>query len=313
MLMRIHNQVKGCVDCVMEIAQNHVILAMIIVYIFVLVLFATINWIIFFNNTTAYLISDQLNKYVEKYEFLNLDIDLATYHRNAKDCMPITISDFTEMIRVDLEKLQSANDSLSVKKDAYEKCVVRWDSLSRIASGMRADSVKMMHERLLGGCQSKMDSLKQLIVGKDRTEMILEGKYVELAQLRYEYAKKNAEVESYMTKYIGFFIPDSLSHQIRRCNEDYLELSMEIYDMESLRRNATYRIRQAAIDFHRNRLKSVNWVDFLYYSICVSTTVSFGDIAPNNGTTRFVAILELLLCLFIVGFIVDRIIKKGYL
>lgn len=309
MLCRIIEHWADCKDWLRKIVRNHFLRAMII-YIIIVVLFATANWLIFCNDSTAFLISDQLNKHIERYEYLYPDIDLTAYHRNAKDSMPITISDFSNMIRPDLEKLQSANDSLKKKKAELEICVVQWDSLSHIASKMRSDSVKLIRERLLAGCQAKIDSMKHFMEGKDSTEMIIEGKYVELAQFQYEYAKKNAEIESYFTQYIGYFIPDSLSHQIRSCNEISLKLTMEIQDVEGLRRDATSRIRQSAIDFHKNRLESVSWIDFLYYSICVSTTVSFGDIAPNNGITRFVAILELLICLIIVGYIVDRIIKR---
>ncbi len=190
------------------------------------------------------------------------------------------------------------------------KCVALWDSLSHTASEMRNDSVNKVREKLLIGYQEKIDSLKRYLEGKDSTQMIIDGKLVELAQLQYEYAKENAKVEAMFSQYIGNFIPDSLSHQIRRCNEDYMQLTMDIKMAENVRRNITSKIRQSAIDFHNNRMESVSWLDFLYYSICVSTTVSFGDIVPNNGTARFVAILELLICLFVVGYIVDRIIKK---
>lgn len=310
MLRRIIGHLTDCIDCVIESAKKHFLRAMIILYIFVVVVFATINWIIFFQNSTAFLISDQLNKYVERYDFLQPDIDLAAYHRNAKDSMPITISDFSSMVRPNLDRLQSANDTLRMKKDAYEKCVVQWDSLGRIASEMRNDSVNKVREKLLSGYQERIDSLKRFLYGKDSTQMIIDGKYVELAKLQYEYAKRNTKVEAMFSQFIGNFIPDSLSHQIRRCNEEYLQLTMEIQEVESVRRNTTSKIRQSSIDFHNNRLESVSWLDFLYYSICVSTTVSFGDIVPNNGTTRFVAILELLICLFVVGYIVDRIIKR---
>ena len=309
-MCRICKHSAGGFDRIWEWAKGHFLLAMIILYVFIVLLFATINWVVFFNNSTAFLISDQLNKHVERYEFLYPDIDLDAFHRNAKDSMPITISDFSSLIRPDLEKLQAANDSLKRNKEATEICVARWDSLSNIASEMRADSVKMFRERLLAGCQAKIDSLNRFMEGKDSTEMIIEGKYVEMAQLKYEYAKKNAEVQSYITQYIGYFIPDSLSHQIRSCNEDYLQLIMEVQDLENLRRIATTRITQSAMAFHQNRLESVRWKDFLYYSICVSTTVSFGDIAPNSGIARFFAILELLICLFVVTCIVDRIIKR---
>ena len=113
-------------------------------------------------------------------------------------------------------------------------------------------------------------------------------------------------------QYIGNFIPDSLSHQIRKCNEDYLGLTMTISELEMTRRDVTSQIRNMTKEFHANRRDAVGFMDFVYYSICVSTTVSFGDIAPNNGLTRTVAIIELLLCIILVGAIVDRIIKSGF-
>lgn len=72
----------------------------------------------------------------------------------------------------------------------------------------------------------------------------------------------------------------------------------------------THGIRDLISSFHHNRLKSVGLLDFCYYSICVSTTVSFGDIAPNTGWTRFLAIAELLLCMFLLAILLDGVAKK---
>lgn len=61
------------------------------------------------------------------------------------------------------------------------------------------------------------------------------------------------------------------------------------------------------VKFHKNRINSVGFWDFLYYSLCVSVSVSFGDIAPNNSCTRAIAIIELLFCLALIGVIVDKL------
>lgn len=44
----------------------------------------------------------------------------------------------------------------------------------------------------------------------------------------------------------------------------------------------------------------------------MSTTVSFGDIAPNNGWTRFLAIVELLVCVFLLAILLDGVSKRIY-
>ena len=280
------------------------------IYLFIVVLFATINWLVFNINTTSFLISEQLNKYVGQHEYLNPEIDLAAYHRNAKDNMPITIDGFSAMMKPTFERLEATNDSLSFNQHRLNACIQEWDSLSRIASAMRYDSVKLLKERMLSGYQEKIDSLRRFLEGKDSTRMIIEGKYVEMAQLQYEYAKRNAEIQSLIGQYIGNFIPDSLSRQIRKCNEGYLEITIEIQELEQQRRDVSSQIRNLIVDFHENRRDAVGFLDFLYYSICISTTVSFGDIAPNSGLTRVIAIIEPLFCIIIVGIIANRIINS---
>ena len=154
------------------------------IYLFIVVLFATINWLVFNINTTSFLISEQLNKYVGQHEYLNPEIDLAAYHRNAKDNMPITIDGFSAMMKPTFERLEATNDSLSFNQHRLNACIQEWDSLSRIASAMRYDSVKLLRERMLSGYQEKIDSLRRFLEGKDSTRMIIEGKYVEMAQLQ---------------------------------------------------------------------------------------------------------------------------------
>lgn len=279
-------------------------------YIFVVVAFAAINDLMFLYNSTSYLISEQLNKHIQRYEFLDPKFDLATFHKDTKDAMPITIDGFVELVNPSFDSLQAVNDSLLLKQSALKNCTERCDSLVRVASVIRDDSVKQVRELMLSVYQERIDSLSQFMKGKDSTEMIIAGKYVEMARLQFEYAKKNVEVQVLIGKYWGNFIPDSLSHQIWKCNEDYVWLTTEIQELEQLRRDISSLIRTATIAFHNNRLDAVSFWDFLYYSICVSTTVSFGDIAPNDGWTRFLAVLEILLCMILLGILLNGIIAK---
>lgn len=148
------------------------------------------------------------------------------------------------------------------------------------------------------------------MLGKDSTELIIQGKYVELAHLKYEYAKKNAEILDYVIRHFGSFIPDSLSKELARLNQEWIQLSNKIQNLENSRRTISSRIKKSVNLFHQNRRDTVSFWDFLYYSICVSTTVSFGDIAPNDGWSRFLAIAEILSCMVLLGILLDRVIKK---
>lgn len=281
-----------------------------VVYIVIVVLAALVNWVMFLHDTTSFVISEQLNKHVERYEFLDTEIDLAAYHSNVKNAMPISLDKFCLLVKPDFDSLNHINKALKQKQKDYERCLVIWDSLSNIAKPIISDSIKAYKDSLLQGCQERIDSLKEYMHNHDSTKMVLEGKYVELAELEYDLAKKNAEVRKYLDRNYHFFIPDSLRHAIREQNEASINIPMEIQNYEQQRRDVSRHIKNEVSKFHENRRESVGLVDFLYYSVCVSTTVSFGDIAPNSGLTRIVAIMELLLCILLVGIVLDKINKK---
>ena len=279
-------------------------------YVIIVIVAAIANWVIFLNNTTAFVISEQLNKHVERYEFLDEDIDLAAYHSGVKDAMPISLDDFSSFMRADFDSLDNVNRTLDQKQKDYERCLAILDSLSKIAEPIRFDSIKVFKDSLLKGCQERIDSLKGYMLNHDSTKMILDGKYVELAVLEYDLAKKNAEVQKYIVENYSYFIPDSLRHAIREQNEASVAIPWEIQNFEQKRRDVSRHIKGKVSWFHENRREAVGFMDFLYYSVCISTTVSFGDIAPNSGWTRTLAVIELLLCILLVGVVLDKINKR---
>lgn len=290
--------------------KRYRVLTMISIYLMVVLFFSVVNWLIFLRNSTSFLISEQLNKHIERYDFLKTTIDLAQYHRDAKDEMPITINEFAETIRPVFDNLEAINDSLEEKTRKYKRDSLILDSLNAIAIENRKEAIKTIKEKSLAKIQRSIDSLIAYMTGKDSTEMIIQGKLVELANLQYEYAKKNAQVQSYINTHYGGLIPDSLSFQISYHYGNYVRVILEIVDLEDTRRSVISKIRDSNMAFHNNRMESVGFMDFVYYSICVSTTVSFGDIAPNDGKTRFVAVLELLICIILLARILDGIKKR---
>ena len=155
----------------------------------------------------------------------------------------------------------------------------------------------------------RIDSLERYISDRDSIEMVLNRKYVELANLNYEYALKNLETQNYIIENYGFFVSRNLIEDILNENEEWVNLSDSVLRLERLRIEMASQIREMVRLYHNNRIKSVSFGDFLYYSICVSTTVSFGDIIPNKGISRFWAVFELLLCIVLVAIILDDIKK----
>lgn len=289
------------------IKRKRFLIHIIVYYIIIVIVFAVVNWMMFRRNTTSFLISDQLNKYVDRYEFLDPDINLVKFHEDAKDTMPFTIDQFGVILKPNLDKLDSINHALELDGKKLKIYESQLDSLINIASAKRNDSIKLIRDIYLLECKQSINNLEKQISDSDSTDMILEGKFLELAQLKYEYAKKNAEIQSYIINHYGSFILEKLSEQIERKNNDYIRLLTDYQEHEILRKNIVTIIRNKIAVFHNNRINSVSFWDFLYYSLCVSVSVSFGDIAPNNSCTRAIAVIELLFCLALIGVIVDKL------
>lgn len=49
---------------------------------------------------------------------------------------------------------------------------------------------------------------------------------------------------------------------------------------------------------------------YMYYSLCVGTTMSFGANAPNSGAARLIAAIEIILCIVLVGLIVGLLLGR---
>jgi hypothetical protein len=279
-------------------------------YIIIVVVFALVNWITFNQNSTSYLISDQLNKSIKRYDFLTDSLDKEEYHLNAKDEMPITISEFSEMINPEFARRDSIHAVRILKKDSLERYLQGMDSLSRIAVNVRTAAIKHFKDSIMQKQHARLDSINEIILTNDSIQMIRSGKYIERSHYEIEYAERMQQVNTYVINHYGSFLPDGMSCQIGRLNKDVIRLECEVDALRIQEFFLTHGIRDLISSFHHNRMKSVGLLDFIYYSICVSTTVSFGDIAPNDGWTRFLAIAELLLCMLLLAVLLDGMVKK---
>lgn len=279
-------------------------------YVIIVIVFALLNLWSFYNNSTDYLISEQLNKRIDRYDFIDKEIDLATYRDNLNDAIPLSINDFKDYIKQDFIKLDSINRSLYVLHKIVDSLQCEMDSLSKQAVIIRGDNINSYRNKALIEYEQRIDSLESYLALNDSTQMIIQGKYVELAELNYQYALKRYEMQTYILKHYGSFIAEDFNSRMHNDNEKLIAYEDSIQIMELYRFDVSRKIRTTVGLFHANRRETVGFKDFLYYSICVSTTVSFGDIVPNSNLSRLLAIFEILICLVLVAIILNRIIKR---
>lgn len=290
--------------------ESGLIIKWITRYCLTVVLFALAYCFIFHCNPTSFLISEQLNKRVARYDMLSTDFDLAEYHRDALDRMPLTVEGLSEMIDPALDDLGLINDSLSLLQQRLDYCENYLDSISSVVSNEREEVIETYITNALNSYVDRIDSLKALMAGEDSISLIVSGRVEELARLKIEKATKERDVLNYINRNYQAFIPVNQIDTFLYYANERIRLRSNVQNLKIERDKQVTNIRGIVNRFHNNRISSVGFLEFLYYSICVSTTVSFGDISPNNGLTRFLAIVELLWCIVIVGFILDGVIRR---
>lgn len=116
----------------------------------------------------------------------------------------------------------------------------------------------------------------------DSTKAIYDGLLIEKMQLEVDYAVKNKEVLDYVFRNLKLFIPLEKRDLLNDYSSKIVSSTVEKNSLELERYELVRCIRKSVSKFHDNRRSSIGFLDFLYCSFCVSTTVSFGDIALNN-------------------------------
>lgn len=96
-------------------------------------------------------------------------------------------------------------------------------------------------------------------------------------------------------------------HRIQKLEKNYYEEWRRLERArEELRVNAIDNIRQ----HQRLIIEKVNFFDFLFYSVGISTTTTFGDLVPNDRVVKSFVSLQLLVCIFILGGFVNAVLKS---
>ena len=134
---------------------------------------------------------------------------------------------------------------------------------------------------------------------------------VKLARANYALVLRRAEAADYVIHNLRALGDSSTTEQLDMLRAKLLETSNEQLDLTlrlgKIRERAFDKLR----DWHSKRTSRLGWVDFLYFSVGVSTTTTFGDIIPNSRAVRVAVILQLVLSVVIVGCFVGLLSSPG--
>lgn len=134
---------------------------------------------------------------------------------------------------------------------------------------------------------------------------------VKLAEMRVVQAEQMAEAYRYFISNIGQFGDPLLVTQMDQLHNKTQAQAREreqAWELLSQKRSELINVAQT---WRKQRLDAVSWLDFLFFSIGISTTTTYGDVVGNSRLVRSLIAIQLLICVFVMAGFVSSVVSRS--
>lgn len=134
---------------------------------------------------------------------------------------------------------------------------------------------------------------------------------VRLAEMRVIQAEQMAEAYRYFISNIGQFGDAQLMAQMDQLNDKTQAQAREREQAWELLSQKRTELIDVAHTWRKQRLDAVSWLDFLFFSIGISTTTTYGDVVGNSRLVRSLIATQLLICVFVMAGFVSSVVSRS--
>lgn len=284
-------------------------------YLAIVLLFSVVYYITWSARPDSFIVNSELN--------LDPLSDIPFLAWQVTDTRATTSAPSLGVISTELADIKARINELDLKVSALDQQIDSGRAeLAEVAR--RNETVTMANgaryrESITAEASSKVAEAEQVL--KAFSEHGLQGAdygvaeanlRVTLAELRVVQAKQVADAYDYFVTNIGQFGDPQLTAQVDRLHDatqaqarDREEASKEL-----MRKRAE--LIEVAQTWRQQRLDAVSWVDFLFFSIGISTTTTYGDVVGNSRVVRGFISAQLLICVFVMsGFVTSVVSGAG--
>jgi len=144
-------------------------------------------------------------------------------------------------------------------------------------------------------------------IGFDSRDLAISQLKVELAQIDYKIAKRRSEVAGHIIREYGQFAAPEDLHRANNLENQVSVVQKSLLEVEG--RDSALRIKMSDLleQWRAGRVSRLDFYDFLYFSLGVSTTVTFGDIVPNHSIVRTITTLQILASVVLLGMFLNTL------
>jgi hypothetical protein len=134
---------------------------------------------------------------------------------------------------------------------------------------------------------------------------------VRLSEVEQVKLEKHAEAITYVLRNLNSFADQQLSKNFEESYAEKTRLEGQLILLERQTSQERGRAYTLWTQKRNQRVERLGLIDFVYFSLGVATTTTFGDILPNSATIRLVVIAQLTLCLIVVGVFVTAVAQEA--
>lgn len=265
-------------------------------------IFGLIYWAVFFMRPDAFNFSSGFNtKPLSGFldEFYETDDPSALYALDYQ----ARVNKFNNAA---LELEGRYQESLLLEREKNAKQAA-FDELYRELDEERVKEVDLYHKANILPLESESDEIEQkLATGNYSPQQRIAMRTLNLAISR-ELVKQH----SYIISNYGGFGSADLRDRVQAEDQKLQALREKYLKAEEVFREQRREVYDAFSETRADILNSIGLVDFLYFSACVSTTTTFGDITANNRWVRLLVILQILTGIMIMAFLIQSVTAKN--
>ncbi|CAI0854865.1 ion channel [Serratia fonticola] len=270
-----------------------------------------ITWVI---SPDSFIKNEELNTYpIEDAINLVFEFD----NQDAIEIAQVLKSEFRVAIREialknktainEINSLTTSIDLLQEKeKTEYNKLISKW---KENVDDYVLNHTKKYEEKLNNAYIEKDMLISKRGTKKDyQLEVEIANKNIAIAELNYQSALAVSEAHKYTLANISEFhdaellkTNKSIEKKIRELESERSKKNMERLDL-----------RRKAYDLlSKVEKNNLNYFDFIFYSIGISTTTTFGDIIANSRFIRLLVCMQLLASILLLACITQNFLRKN--
>jgi ion channel len=229
----------------------------------------------------------------------------------AKDAVPIA-----EERRILTDKRHQLDDEDRKLKQELTKvqATMEQNRAKRIAVYEEMQMAPLLNEQK--ELENKIEGLKEFRPSSSSEEdspldLPIAEMNVDLARKNYEIATKRLAIADKVVSDFGSFAePGDLATYTKLQNQA-TEVRNRLEDIGNRESNLRERIYSLHQRWNKERTPRLGLGDFFYFSIGVSTTVTFGDITPNHYGVRALVTIQILVSVLLVGMFLNSLAPSG--